>query len=269
MSEVRAKYGQLNEVLGTFNEKVSEVLSKAEVQFLQAYRANMQAVYEEKRELEAKLAEAGRQQSNDQQMRNLERDREWYKDRKNKLENQAVAMQKDLLYMHGQHAAFSKEIESLSSRLKAARKADRLGKAEGAARKAHLARKTDFDRGPENNSLPHVSANPRGSPALSGRGGMLLVDPDKEDEHALRRELRVGKEELLRERAEVARLKSLVVADKSQRSELEDLYLSAVEDLRKEALRSSQGGQGGQRGDLDGQLAIDLTLLYDALFPGK
>ena len=100
MSEVRAKYGQLNEVLGTFNEKVSEVLSKAEVQFLQAYRANMQAVYEEKRELEAKLAEAGRQQSNDQQMRNLERDREWYKDRKNKLENQAVAMQKDLLYMH-------------------------------------------------------------------------------------------------------------------------------------------------------------------------
>lgn len=48
MVDVRLKFSQLKTVIGTFNEKVSDVLTKAEVQFLQAYRGHMQAVYAEK-----------------------------------------------------------------------------------------------------------------------------------------------------------------------------------------------------------------------------
>jgi hypothetical protein len=44
MLAVRAKYAELGGVVGTFSEKVGDVLSRAEVQFLQAYRGHMQEV---------------------------------------------------------------------------------------------------------------------------------------------------------------------------------------------------------------------------------
>jgi len=44
MTAVREKYAELGGMVGTFSEKVGDVLSRAEVQFLQAYRGHMQEV---------------------------------------------------------------------------------------------------------------------------------------------------------------------------------------------------------------------------------
>ena len=44
MHAVRAKYAELGGVVSTFSEKVGDVLARAEVQFLQAYRGHMQEV---------------------------------------------------------------------------------------------------------------------------------------------------------------------------------------------------------------------------------
>jgi hypothetical protein len=44
MNAVREKYAELGGMVGTFSEKVGDVLSRAEVQFLQAYRGHMQEV---------------------------------------------------------------------------------------------------------------------------------------------------------------------------------------------------------------------------------
>ena len=74
--------------------QVSDVLSKAEDQFLQAYRAHMQGVHKEKMELEAKLQESENEQANDKQIQSLEKDRDWYKEQRNQLEGYVAAMQK-------------------------------------------------------------------------------------------------------------------------------------------------------------------------------
>lgn len=68
MMEVRDKYGQLKEVMGTFNDKVSKVLSDAENQFLQAYRAHMTDVHRELQLLRSKLAEAETSLQKDEQV---------------------------------------------------------------------------------------------------------------------------------------------------------------------------------------------------------
>ena len=78
MMEVRDKYGQLKEVMGTFNDKVSKVLSDAENQFLQAYRAHMTDVHRELQMLRSKLAEAETSLQKDEQIQSLERDCVWY-----------------------------------------------------------------------------------------------------------------------------------------------------------------------------------------------
>ena len=79
--------------------QVSKVLSDAENQFLQAYRAHMTDVHRELQLLRSKLAEAETSLQKDEQIQSLERDCVWYKNQRNQLESFVNAMHKDLLYM--------------------------------------------------------------------------------------------------------------------------------------------------------------------------
>jgi chromosome segregation ATPase len=135
MSDVRDKYGQLKSVLATFNKKVSDVLSKAELQFLQAYRAHMQGVHREKQELESKLQEAENEQANDKQIQSLEKDRDWYRAQKQQLEGYVGAMQKDIIYMEEKYELLSKDRDFLAKQLKAAKKQFRVLRADIEARR--------------------------------------------------------------------------------------------------------------------------------------
>jgi hypothetical protein len=335
MGFVRDKFGELKEVIGIFNGKVSDVLSKAEVQFLQAYRAHMQAVYAEKQELEAKLREAEAQQANDQQIRALEKDVEWYKSQKNQLEGQTVAMQKDLLFMQEQYEVLNKDRKMLSTQLKAVKKQERLLKIENAgddkkasskqtvistltpsvktptslsthkedgdktssskkkkksttlSTSSHVSSvsKPEWGRGGGNNvknqasmiseftssDINHDSQNKK-------NGGMMTDEWQGADsnDYAMKRKLRMEKEKLLMERAELQRLRSLVVDDKSLRSELETFYLQAVEDLRKESERNRNRPFSSLKGLPNTGTLLhnkdeenDLAILFDCLFPGQ
>jgi hypothetical protein len=313
MKTVRDKYTELRGVLGTFNEKVSDVLSKAEVQYLQAYRAHMQLVHTEKIDLEAKLRQAEAQQANDQQMRALEKDVEWYRRQKQQLESSAVAMQKDLLYMQERFDVLTRDRDMLSVQVKSMKKVDRVAKAEArevarqqreetAAKEAEQEeRRYRLERARAAAAAASSSAAAAAAAASAGVNGGYNGGWDGEefaeltgDEGAveLRRRLRFEKERLLRDRAEVQRLRTLVVSDRSLRGELEEFYLMGVEDLRKESERrqrrrskggatthaaaafSGEGGLGSNNGDAisgvllaDRRMESDLTLLFDALFP--
>lgn len=320
METVREKYGQLQGVVQTFNEKVGDVLSKAEVQFLHAYRAHMQSVHVEKQELEAKLREAEAQQANDTAVLALERDVEWYRGQKHQLEDQSAAMQKDILYLQEQFDALNKDRAFLSSQLKAVKKEQRLmlGAAGpsstdkrrpknkkvpalaiaggpsssnsvepfggGASLKAPRQRRSDGNGGA-------TSAVAERSLVVAGGGGGESSNTPRDGEMVeVRRQIRAEKEKLLRGRAEINRLRSLVVDDKTMRAELEEFFLTAVDDLRKEGLREGRrrGGRGtgggymnleGKGGGVpapppgamlaDGDEERDLTLLFDSLFPAN
>ena len=58
MEDVRAQYAELKDTMSTFQVSVSECLSKAEAEFLQAYRAHMVEVHRELQGLRDKLSEA-------------------------------------------------------------------------------------------------------------------------------------------------------------------------------------------------------------------
>mmetsp|Transcript_20206 Transcript_20206/g.26304 ORF Transcript_20206/g.26304 Transcript_20206/m.26304 type:complete len:86 (-) Transcript_20206:162-419(-) len=83
------------------------------------------------------------------------------------------------------------------------------------------------------------------------------------------------KEKLLLERAELQRLRSLVVEDKALRTELETFFLQAVEDVRKESERSKNKPFSTKQGSKSGLLLenkdeeADLSILFDSLFPGQ
>lgn len=303
MDAVRQKYGQLQGVVSTFNEKVGDVLSKAEVQFLQSYRAHMQAVHVEKQELEAKLKEAESQQANDQQVLALERDVEWYRAQKNMLEDQAAGMQKDILYLQEQFEALNKDREFLSSQLKAVKKEQRLhassekpgptkgttvrtkkdGSGPGKAGKAGTPNEKSPSRRNEGEKGA-TSAVAARSLVTTGGDGEGSNTPRDMEMVEVRRQIRAKKEQLLKGRAEINRLRSLVVDDKTMRAELEEFFLAAVADHHKEGVRetrhrgggymSLEGGEGNNPpGPVPGAVLAngdeerDLTILFDCLFP--
>ena len=309
MKAVREKYEELNGVVFTFNEKVGDVLSRAEVQFLQAYRAHMQSVHRERLELEAKLKQAEMQQASDTQIRALERDREWYLTQKRELEAKAAAMQKDLLYLEEKTEVISHDREKLSRQLKAVKKSQRLELAdeqEFLMRQRRAEEERAGHRAPTGGSVAGAANGGGGGGQPGSRGGGIWAnsgaaspgavsgsfgggggggaggEAEGEEVAELRRELREEKAALAGDRAEVQRLRGLVVADRSLRADLEEFFLQAVEDLRRDGERARRreaggGGGGGGAGSaspvrpgavlVDAELEADLTVLFDSLFP--
>ena len=152
----------------------------------------------------------------------------------------------------------------------------------------------------EGGSLASGSLASLGTPAAPGiRGGRLPPRPGSGgvlgslagggspggggEAAALRREVRAAKSALVADRAEVARLRGLVVSDAALRGDLEEFFLQATEDLRKEGERERRrregfGGGGGAGGVgsgqggallLDRQMEEDLAALFESLFPAS
>ena len=134
MKVVRAHYSALSDTLKTFNVKVSEVLAKAESEFLQAYRAHMVEVHKELQELRGKLAEAESSILKDDYIQQLERDCAWYRNEAAQLTAFVTAMDKDKSYMCRKLRALRNDRQWLSRQLKASKKQHKLLRAELEAR---------------------------------------------------------------------------------------------------------------------------------------
>lgn len=134
MKVVRSHYSALSDTLKTFNVKVSEVLAKAESEFLQAYRAHMVEVHKELQELRGKLAEAESSILKDDYIQQLERDCAWYRNEAAQLTAFVTAMDKDKGYMCRKLRALRNDRQWLSRQLKASKKQHKLLRAELEAR---------------------------------------------------------------------------------------------------------------------------------------
>lgn len=134
MDDVREQYADLRETMSTFQVSVSECLSKAEAEFLQAYRAHMVEVHRELQGLRDKLSEAESSILKDDHIQQLERDGAWYRNEAAQQTAYIAAMDKDRAYMRRKYSTLEADRRWLSRQLKASKKQQKLLQAELKAR---------------------------------------------------------------------------------------------------------------------------------------
>ena len=281
MKVVRAHYSALSDTLKTFNVKVSEVLAKAESEFLQAYRAHMVEVHKELQELRGKLAEAESSILKDDYIQQLERDCAWYRNEAAQLTAFVTAMDKDKSYMCRKLRALRNDRQWLSRQLKASKKQHKLLRAELAARVGASAMDSDMAAlgghasrpsaallasqelaqsksgamlAPSGTSLDPKLARGRSAPELGARDGAddatPAVDPDLE--WRLRQQIRTAKQLVANEKHVVQQLRASIVNDRLRHSELEEFFLQCTDDVKKETDRGSRA----QAASLAGALGV-------------
>ena len=281
MKVVRAHYSALSDTLKTFNVKVSEVLAKAESEFLQAYRAHMVEVHKELQELRGKLAEAESSILKDDYIQQLERDCAWYRNEAAQLTAFVTAMDKDKSYMCRKLRALRNDRQWLSRQLKASKKQHKLLRAELEARVGASAMDSDMAAlgghasrpsaallanqelaqsksgamlAPTGTSLDPKLARGRSAPELGAHdgadGAAPAVDPDLE--WRLRQQIRTAKQLVANEKHVVQQLRASIVNDRLRHSELEEFFLQCTDDVKKENDRGSRA----QAASLAGALGV-------------
>ena len=78
MQRVHSEYTKVHDVISQIGSKVSGVLAKQENEFLGAYRAHMYNVQKELQALRAELVEKENALANNEQMKKLEEECDWY-----------------------------------------------------------------------------------------------------------------------------------------------------------------------------------------------
>jgi hypothetical protein len=186
MEDVRAQYAELKDTMSTFQVSVSECLSKAEAEFLQAYRAHMVEVHRELQGLRDKLSEAESSILKDDHIQQLERDGAWYRNEAAQQTAYIAAMDKDRSYMRRKYETLEADRKWLSRQLKASKKQHKLLQAELKARNIVEDAAPDAEK-PESRrrgaregrrGADHVHHMPKSAsaPGLFGVGGRRKTD---------------------------------------------------------------------------------------------
>lgn len=285
---VRSMFEDVNETLDAFNNKVSDVLSTAEVDYMKAYHGHMKVIHQEITYLKSRLAEAEDSLQFDDQIQSLETDCNFYKTEGNRLETSVNSMKKKIVLAKEKHAVLKKEREMLLKKLKAYKKQEWLLCSDIEERETKVAMERRVEDIITSSSKPRRDINNQklmtsekrrlkklgalsknSKNLLSTTGGrssdpgkrsgtpelpMLTVpwnlvtphgentsplemerDPaETEKDTALtKKEERALKKELSDCRSQTSKLRSLVVAHQTRRTDLEDFFLLCVEDVKK------------------------------------
>lgn len=128
--KVRARYGQLQDLISNLGVKLSQVTSIHEKEFLSAYRVHMLNVQLELKELKSRVAKAEESLQDDDVVSRLEEECQWFRNEKNMLQLQATAMEKDAVHMRTRLRTLKEQRDYLTDQLKTIMKKSRLIEAE-------------------------------------------------------------------------------------------------------------------------------------------
>jgi hypothetical protein len=78
MENVREKYAQLQDAVGSLSEKITAVLMRQEKDFLAAYRAHMYNVQKELHDTKEKVTRNETTENKSEKIKLLEDERDWY-----------------------------------------------------------------------------------------------------------------------------------------------------------------------------------------------
>lgn len=130
MGRVRELHDQLSDVVVTLNSKVSRVLHKQEQEFLAAYRGHMYSVQRELQTWKDKADAARLRQERDQRMQRLTEECAWFRKEALRLNKFTTALKRDVTALRERLGAVEEDRQWLSRQLKAAKKDNKLLRAE-------------------------------------------------------------------------------------------------------------------------------------------
>jgi hypothetical protein len=130
MSRVRELNGQLGDVVKTLNSKVSRVLHKQEAEFLSAYRGHMYSVQRELQSWKDKADAARLRHERDQRMQRLTEECAWFRKEALRLNKFNTGLKRDVQLLREKLNAVEEDRDWLDRQLKAAKKDNKLLRAE-------------------------------------------------------------------------------------------------------------------------------------------
>lgn len=245
METVREQYAELKAVMEGFEVSMSQCLANAEEEFLRAYRAHMIEVHREMHELRDKLTDAQASAQNDEQIRSLENEVTWYRDRAAELTAQLATMEKDKAYLTERLRITNEDRKWLRRQVKAMKREVMLRQATDAEERAKQLEE-------EEAVPPPVRKDDWLKTRLSGER--------EAGEESLEAQLRRLRRECMAAKKGEAVLRRMLVVERQDVNSLEDMYWKCVETAKKD------WEKGHRREQLDFSWLVNLGKM---MFPPK
>ena len=277
MKRVHSEYGKLQDVIFQIGDKVSGVLAKQENEFLGAYRAHMYNVQKELQALRAELIDKENALANNEQMKSLEEECEWYRRESLRLDSLLTESKKNERFMKEKMHMLEDDRNWMANQLKLAKKQNKLLRAEI---ELQLREGTDANEGmfaettttktsnanvidttsnsnfgpttPTSNmrqsaSLPQVGLSRTSSnnnKQKMSKSNFLNISKSTgglgkktTDTFELEKQLKYMKFQRDNEKKANNALRASIVGNQSEKRELEEFFVDCIEDVKKSILR--------------------------------
>ena len=259
LSRVHDLYGKVGIVVGSLQEKMKGVLRKQEGEFLTAYRAHMYNIQKELQDLRAKVDEEELQMKKDAVLKQLQGEREWYRNEALRLDTFVTNMKKDIEYMKEKLENVEDDRNWLEKQLKTSKKQNKILKVKlqelGAAeekdtsvvspRSTVRATHQPAKRAPSSSARANGYRGSKPSSRQKSRGKALPSDladvrgdlPLPKQLEELRDRNRILKIKLDEEKLVVKQLRAEKVESGNKKGELEKFFVQCVDDVKKSVQR--------------------------------
>jgi len=283
---VEEQHKVLNDYVNNLSKTMSTQMAQQETDFLAAYRAHMYAVQKDLQELRKKVEDAETSLQKNDKVHKLEEERSWYRKEALRLDSFTTSMKKDLKYMKEKLESIEDDRNWLERQLKASKKQNKLLRAELEIRLGSATHSFNQTAGQMqltenmNQNMNHTPApgmfppaitrsqenllqaaynhhgNDRPSSSMSDRPTRSKGRPNKasidsssisEMERHHQKEIRDLKQQNANQKKLVAQLRSNVVANQTQRAELEEFFLKCIESVKREIGRRRKKICSGER----------------------
>lgn len=245
---VGEEYRQLKMVVGSLSEKVSNVLEKQERDFLAAYRAHMYNVQKELQDLRNKVAKAETSLQKNDKVHKLEGERSWYRKEALRLDSFTSAMKKDLKYMKEKLESIEDDRNWLERQLKAAKKQNKLLRAELEIRLSSNAGQPqshgdtmgmgDSMTSPGMFPLVTSTSQERMGQPMGMQKGFARTAPaasmEEDVERGYQKEIRDLKKQLAASKRENGKLRASQVSQQTNKATLEEFFLRSIESVKRD-----------------------------------
>ena len=162
MIRVRGEYKKVQQVVEQLGSKVSQVLAKQEHDFLGAYRAHMYNVQKDLQSLRSELAAKESALANDERMKKMEEECDWYRKESLRLDALLEVAKKNERFLKDKMHMLEDDRNWLAKQLKSSKKQNKLVKAE---MELQLREGTDVAASsPITLTLPNVRPSSSGNP---------------------------------------------------------------------------------------------------------
>lgn len=303
MQRVHSEYNKVHDVISQIGQKVSGVLAKQENEFLGAYRAHMYNVQKELQALRAELVEKESALANNEQMKKLEEECDWYRRESLRLDSILTQSKKHERFMKEKMQMLEDDRNWMASQLKLAKKQNRLLRAEielqlreGTDANENMFAETAPASSPQTmgsvggGGLPSVgrpgsgkrmvkskssflqtAGAGAGATATAGSGrnnnklGASMSTPALSQVSELQKSIKLVKHQRDCEKKANNVLRAQIISTKSGRRDLEEFFLDCINDVKKSIMRRRKKavGPGGKYSEVQEQLLQTPIELHD------